>query len=229
MERKIKKDIIEWDVHNWSQALDFWTRYIDLDSGKKECLELGGRQGGLSLWLAMHGHTVICSDLDSPEKHALKLHSKYACSHLIEYEAIDATKIPYENKFDLVVFKSILGGISRGGNHTLKQETIDNIYKSLKPSGKLLFAENLEASSVHKFLRKKFIRWGDDWNYLKYSEMTDLFHSFESVKFQTVGFFGAFGRTEIQRNLFGKVDSLLKPLLPAQKRYIVFGIAEKGK
>jgi len=26
-------------------------------------LELGGRQGGLSLWLALKGKTVVCSDL----------------------------------------------------------------------------------------------------------------------------------------------------------------------
>src|SRR5690606_19856240 len=111
----------------------FWTRNIDLNSSAKECLELGGRQGGLSLWLAVNGHHVICSDLDSPEAHASKLHSKYELNNRITYQAIDATEIPYENKFDLVVFKSILGGISRGGNDQRKQETIDQIYKALKP------------------------------------------------------------------------------------------------
>ena len=228
MEQKLKKDIIEWDVHNWSQALDFWTAHVDLNTGKMECLELGGRQGGLSLWLASKGHKVVCSDLDSPEEYASKLHSKYPFADLIKYEAIDATRIPYENQFDLVVFKSILGGISRGGNHPRKQESVDQIYKALKPSGKLLFAETLEASSLHKYHRKKFIKWADDWNYLKYSDLAHLFHEFENVKFQTVGFFGAFGRSEGQRNFLGKIDSLLKPFLPKQKRYIVFVIAEKG-
>ena len=227
MKKKLIEDIIEWDVKNWSKSLKFWSKNIDVKSNHNTCLELGGRRGGLSLWLAINGNNVICSDLESPELSASKLHEKYSCSDKIEYCSINATNIPFENKFDIVIFKSILRGISGNGKNELKQKTIDEIHKSLKHSGKLLFAENLESSLLHKTLRKNFINWGSRWNYLKFEEIDTLFKSFENTKYKTVGFFGAFGRTEKQRKLLSIIDSIISPIIPKSKRYIVYGIAEK--
>ena len=106
--------------------------------------------------------------MESPQEFASNLHKKYGDENRIIYQTIDATRIPYENKFDIVTFKSILGGISRNGNNKLKKITLDEIHKSLKPKGKLLFSENLEASLIHKFFRKRFGKWGTEWNFLKY-------------------------------------------------------------
>ncbi len=227
MKDELVRDIIEWDVSSWSKALFFWQQQVDLVSNQYTCLELGGRGGGLSLWLALNRHHVICSDLKSPKKNASEIHNKYNCSKFIEYQGIDATAIPFKNKFDIVVFKSILGGVSANGNNELKKKTIEEIYKSLKPSGRLLFAENLEASKLHKTLRTKYNKWGSQWNYLKYDEIKYLFESFENVNYKTIGFFGTFGRTERQRKFLCIIDFLIKPLIPQKNRYIVFGIATK--
>ena len=199
-DKSFVSDSVEWDVHNWSKALNFWEENVELDNKKLTCLELGSRRGGLSLWLAMKGNHVVCSDINSPEPMASILHKKYSLPGKIEYEAIDATKIPYENHFDIVVFKSILGGISRNGNLDLNKVVVDEIYKSLKPGGVLLFAENLVASRIHQFFRKKVTQWGY-WNYLQLHDVDELFDKFESVHFETAGFLGAFGSVEWQRKL----------------------------
>jgi SAM-dependent methyltransferase len=227
MEKELLEDIIEWDIINWSKALKYWKSKIDIVSKNYYCLELGGRKGGPSLWLALNGNNVICSDLESPDEIASVLHKKYQCEDVITYEAIDATNIPYQDHFDIVIFKSILGGISRNGKDKLKAKTIFEIHKSMKPGGKLLFAENLESSFLHKFLRKQFVKWGDEWNYLKYADIDNLFSSFTSVKFITVGFFGAFGRTERQRQFLGRADNIFEKVVPQSSRYIVIGVAEK--
>ena len=227
MSKQLIEDIIEWDVKNWSRSLRFWANFIELKDGGKNCLELGGRRGGLSLWLAINGHKVICSDVESPELEASKKHVKYSCIQNVRYESINATDIPYENKFDIVVFKSILGGISGNGRDELKQKAIFEIHKSLKPNGKLLFAENLESSVIHKMLRRNFISWGDRWNYLKFQEIDSLFSIFGNVQYETTGFFGAFGRSERQRRLLSHFDSVIKPIIPKSKRYVVFGVAVK--
>ncbi len=120
-----------------------------------------------------------------------------------------------------------MGGVSSDNKDALKKAVIDEIYKSLKPNGKLLFAENLEASKLHKFLRKKFIKWGSRWNYLKYDEIESIFSSFDIVDYKTVGFLGAFGRTEKQRQFLGKIDSIFDKFIPEHNRYIVYGVAEK--
>lgn len=221
------KDIITWDIVNWSKALDYWTKNVNLKEKNLRCLELGGRNGGLSLWLALNENSVLCSDLESPEKFAFELHKKYKCNTRINYQSIDATKIPFDNYFDIITFKSILGGISRNNENELKKKTIDEIYKALKPGGKLLFAENIEASFIHKFFRHKFVNWGSEWNYLKYNEIESLFSSYKSIKYTTVGFWGAFGRNETQRIILGYFDKIFEKLVPISMRYVTIGIAEK--
>lgn len=218
---------VEWDVINWSKALTFWENNVILDNKNLLCLELGGRRGGLSLWLAIKGNRVICSDFESPKQVASGIHNQYSFSGSIEYLRVDATQIPFENHFDVIVFKSILGGISRNDN-SLKQGVINEVYKSLKPGGKLLFAENLVASGVHQFFRKKLTKWGSYWNYLQLEEVTGLFKEYDSVTYSTAGFLGAFGRLEAQRNLLGRLDTLIfDKVVKDTMKYIVFGVATK--
>jgi SAM-dependent methyltransferase len=226
-EQILIKDIVEWDVENWKKALNFWGEKVSIFQGGLSCLELGAGRGGLSLWLALHGNDVICSDLISPKKHACELHQKYYLPGNITYEAIDATNIPYRDEFDIVIFKSILGGISRNHKDELKRKVIGEIYKALKPGGRLLFAENLSSSCFHRLFRKLFVRWGREWNYLKYGEISEMLSDFTHVDFFTTGFLGAWGRTERQRAFLAKLDNKILCVVPESKRYIVIGIAEK--
>lgn len=129
MEKELLKDIINWDIVNWSKAINYWEKNLDFKA-KPIGLELGAREGGLSLWLAMNGCTMICSDLESPEKSAFEVHKKYPCNNLIKYAAIDATNIGYKDYFDVIAFKSILGGIGRNDSIDLKQQTINEIHKA---------------------------------------------------------------------------------------------------
>jgi SAM-dependent methyltransferase len=170
MTKEITKDIIQWDVTSWSKALQYWDQNIDWNKIENG-LELGGREGGLALWLSLKGKTVVCSDLEGVKETAEPLHVRHNVTSLISYQDIDATNIPYENHFDVIVFKSIIGGIGRNNNIAIQQHVFDQIYKALKPGGKLLFAENLIASPLHQRLRKKFVNWGNSWRYVSLDEM----------------------------------------------------------
>lgn len=218
-------DIFEWDVVNWSKSINYFDSY--LSTTNNICIELGANKGGLSLWLASKGNNVICSDLYSPALNASKIHNKYECSNKISYEAIDATNIPYKDYyFDIVVFKSILGGISLNNDELLKK-TIEEIYKVLKPGGKLFFSENLKATYFHMFSRNYFLKRKVAWNYLDIKKIDSLFSSFKQINYFTTGFLGTFGRTENQRKILGKIDRMIEPLIPKSWRYIVIGVAEK--
>ncbi len=227
-DERLLSDIIHWDVKNWSQAVKFWDRQIDWTQ-VHTCLELGGREGGLALWMALKGKSVVCSDLADVERTAKEYHRKYQLDSAIQYQDIDATQIPYENQFDIIAFKSVLGGIGRNDNKRAQQAAIDQIHKALKPGGKLLFAENLTASGFHKFIRRKFVRWGESWRYVTLSEMAEFLKAFSNVEIRTTGVLGAFGRTERQRHLFAGIDqAVLNRVTPARWKYIVYGIAQKG-
>lgn len=219
-------DFIIWDIYNWSETIKFWEKRINLNDHPFKCLELGCNQGGLSLWLATKGHEVTCSDLQSPEEMAFAYHSSFGIEN-IRYETINATNIPYQNFFDIIIFKSMLGAASRGGKDENKKIIIKNIHKALKPGGRLLFAENLVASGIHRFFRSRFVKWGQDWNYIKYRDVDELFSPFQEVEYVTAGFLGTFGRNEMQRRFFSQIDKLIIPIIPGKFRYILFGIAKK--
>ena len=227
MKNQLISDIIQWDINSWSEALNYWDKNVNW-SNIHNGLELGGREGGLSLWLALKGINTVCSDLHNVKESAAPLHQKYNVSTLITYEDIDATKIPYENHFDVIVFKSIIGGIGRNNNIEMQKKTFKEIYKALKPGGKLLFAENLTASPIHQQLRRRFVRWGGEWRYVTISEMKIFLKDFSRYEIKTTGFLSVFGRTENQRKLFSVVDKiLLNHVSPDSWKYIIYGVAEK--
>jgi SAM-dependent methyltransferase len=227
MSIQLTNAILQWDVNAWNVALKFWDNKIDWSSIKIG-LELGGREGGLSLWAAKKGKQMICSDLENVKHIAEPLHAKYNVTHFIKYEAIDATQIPYENHFDLIVFKSIVGGIGANNNFTKQQEVFEAIYKALKPGGQLVFAENLVASPLHQKLRKRFIEWGKDWRYISVQETKTFLKPFTNFEIHTTGVIGTFGRNEAQRTFLSKLDQLLiNHITPESWKYIVYGIAKK--
>jgi SAM-dependent methyltransferase len=223
----LMKDCIEWDVYNWSKAFRYWENHMEF-SEKLNCLDIGGRNGGLSLWLALQGCRVICSDLEGPSEKAFTLHKKWDVDKLIHYEKIDATKIPYTNQFDIIAFKSVLGGVGSYNNYEAQKTMISQIYLALKPGGYLLYAENLTSSVLHQFLRRKVNHWGERWRYVSVDEIEELMSCFKSNVYDTKGFLGAFGRSEFQRKLFGKIDTFISDwLFTKEMKYIIFGIAQK--
>lgn len=225
MERYLRKDVIGWDTENWVRAIPFWENNGQPNHETNKCLELGAHGGGLSLWLALNKNKVVCSNINQPDENTRKIHCKYNCQSNISYEAIDATSIPYFNHFDVIVFKSILGGIKGQEIEDAKVKVINEIHKSLKPGGKLLFAENLDASIFHKILRYWF--GTKSWSYLKLKDVEAIFSSFDKVTYTTVGFFGCMGVNERQRVLLGKLDCFIDQIFPKASRYIIIGVATK--
>jgi SAM-dependent methyltransferase len=220
-------DFVEWDVRNWSAALDFWTANSTQNLANCSALEIGTNYGGLSLWLAKQGARVVCSDVGGVRKEAVERHQKSGVSHLIEYREIDAKNIPYTEQFDVIVFKSVLGA-PEIGDKARQAKALKEVHKALKKGGELFFAENLIASPAHMFFRRKMIKWGAAWRYVTIEEMREFLSPFSEIKFQTNGFAGAFGRNEKQRNLLGRFDQILfDRLMPDSWKYIIAGVARK--
>jgi SAM-dependent methyltransferase len=223
-------DFVEWDVRNWAVALDFWKTHSSQGLSGRSVLEVGCGYGGLTLWLVSQGAKVVCSDVNGPLERAVNKHRAKGISHLVQYQAIDATNIPYTEQFDVVLFKSILGGIGQPhpGSKELQAKAILEMHKALKKGGELFFAENLTASPLHKFLRRRFIKWGNTWRYPTLEEMQEFLSPFSEINYTTIGFAGTFGRTERQRNILGRADRMLiDRVVPVKWKYIIAGVARK--
>lgn len=217
--------VIEWDVENWSGALDHWSANTDLAVDRGRALEIGARNGGLSLWLAAKGWQVICSDVSAPKETVKQLHATYGMADNIAYITLDGCHLPFaDGSFDLVVFKSVLGALRTWENQL---RMCREIYRVLRPGGEVWFAENLRASMIHQAARKLFIPWTTYWRYLAIDDLTKLYSEFQTMSVETYGFSAAFGRTERQRRILGKIDRCLSPCIPSRWKYIAFGLAKK--
>lgn len=225
--RQLLNDIIQWDVASWRPALDCWDRCVENRAGL-QVLDVGARDGGLSLYFALKGFQVVCSDLGGPTPQALELHRKHGVADRVSYAAMNATAIGHrDGTFDIVCFKSVLGGIGWGDRYDTQAQAIREMHRVLKPGGCLLFAENLRASRLHSVLRRRFARWGKGWRYPTLGEMRTLLAPFSQVELNCCGFLAAFGHREWQRRLLHWVDVPLNPLIPADARYIAYGCARK--
>lgn len=226
-DRRFLTSLLDWDVSSWAFALRLWDRWLPVAEGWS-ALELGSRNGGLSLFLALKGATVVCSDIEMPTSRAVELHQEYGVSGRVSYRGIDASSIDVpDESFDVVCFKSMLGAVGRNDNYGAQQRAVCEMHRVLKPGGRLLFAENLQASPLHRYARRRFVSWGASWRYIAVGEVADLLRPFREAHLEFSGFAAAFGRSEWQRRLLHGVDVVLNPLMPAGCKYIVAGCAIK--
>jgi SAM-dependent methyltransferase len=221
-------DILGWDVVNWSQALAFWSARAQLPPSAS-CLELGcGNGSSLSLWLAMLGNSVVCSDVGGVPNKIRESHRRHGVAQRIEYADLDARALTYRERFDVIAFKSVLGGIVRGAPGPIAREVMLRLYTALKPGGVLLFAENLRSTPLHQLARSHLIGRKETWHYFSLREIEEMLGRFRSFELTTFGLLGCFGRSEAQRRLLGKLDrSVLDRLVPKTWHYVAAAIAYK--
>ena len=219
--------IFQWEVRSWSRALPLWERHLrGMANEHPRALALGERDGGLSLMLAEHGCSVVCSDLRGPTQRAKDLHSAYGWDECVTYASIDTLAIPKpDNSFDVVAFKSMIGALS---TKERQAQAIREMHRVLKPGGVLLFAENLHGTALHRWLRKRFVAWDAYWRYLDPEKDRDLFAVFTHLDDATTGLFANLGRSETQRDLIARLDGVLAPLVPRSQRTIWYGAAVKS-
>lgn len=216
------KDYFEWDKDNWSNSI----KYFEKNSSKKlthcKVLEIGSRSGLLGAAFLLCGSDVIISDiirsLDNDIEYKINNNSK------LNFEIIDATNIRYTNEFDIIILKSVLGGLSTKQNQL---KCIQQVHKALKNNGEFWVMENLKSSLIHKILRYFFVPWSNTWRYICPNEIEEMFSIFETTNYSSNGFLSVFGRNEKQRNFLSKLDNKIIKIFRSNKWHTNFFLVGK--
>lgn len=215
---------------NWSRVLDYWELHTKLINDQYTALEIGAGKGGLSYWVASKGFEVYCTDLQNPE-HCIKNQFKDKDSDIlkkIKYQSLDVLNFKCSEYYDLVFFKSVLGGLRSKHNINTTQTAIRNIHSALKMGGELWFAENIESSIFHQLLRKKFTKWSEWWNYSSKNDLIKELSIFSEINYVTIGVTGVFGRTKTQKEILSFLDkTFIENIVPPIWHYIIVGVAVK--
>lgn len=225
---RLMKDIAGWDVGTWARAISFWEETLADSDVPLRCLEVGAGPGGPSLWLALKGHRVLCSNWSAAKEQAAPLHERYGVLDRIDYADIDVTDIPFVETFDLIVFKSVIGGVLPSELAT-QERAIRSIHRALKPGGMLLFAENLRGDVLHRLARSIAYRIRRaSWRYPTLPELSRLLSVFSQHTITTTGVLAVFGVTEAQRAALARADARLwNSLARPSRRYVGYGVAIK--
>lgn len=226
MEKSRWSETVEWDIETWKRAFEFWELEINW-TGIERALEIGARKGGPSRWLAQKGIEVDCTDRKNTLSTAGAFQQLDKSNLKISFFDLDVLDLQEIEKYDLIICKSVLGGVGHHGQNQKISQAISNIHQALKPGGVFLFAENLESSPIHRVLRKKLVRWGEGWNYIPFSQLKVFFDDFSECKINTTGFLSTFGRSEKQRTILAKIDRFILPIIPQKWNYLGYGIAKK--
>jgi len=129
---------------------------------------------------------------------------------------------------DVIVVKSVLGSVRAVHGEDGLGSAGGNLRDMLVDGGAIWFAENLEASVVHRQLRERFVSWSERWHYFTLDELTAVLSvGFVGADVSTTGCLAAFGRTESQRGLLAAIDARLGSAVPTTARYVGYGVATR--
>lgn len=232
---ELTEQIIEWDVPNWSKALDFWQPYITelKNRGDVKVLSIGERNGGITLWLALQGFKVVCTDYEGITEKAREIHRKYNVSDLITYESLNIFEGKYpDSTFDLVICKSVLGGLKKvysdrkTRTFDAQKDAVTEVYRMLKKDGYLLGAENMKGSFIHHFIRKQMGRI-KGWRPFTVPEIREMLSAFSEYSLRFYGFLGVSGNSSMMNAMSRLLNTVVSPVIPESARYICFFAAKK--
>lgn len=233
MNTQLRQDIIEWDVLNWSHLIKLWQPVLDALPRGSKVLAIGERNGGLSLWMALQGFQVVCTDRQGPTQQAKDLHKKYGVDNKVIYRDFDLVNTKdFDTIYDVIIMKSVLGGVKEqygdaaSRTDATRQKAVDNIYKLLSPQGIFLSADNLQGNIFLRLI-KRLKNKQSGWYYFNIHELNDLCKQFSFVKVQSFGVIPSKFSVPILNKAAYIINSFLSQLLPPNNTYIAFTTARK--
>lgn len=172
-EDQLKRLTFDWKVASWNRLFTEVLSSLNDDLTEKTVLEVGANKGGLSLFFSLRGCKVVCSDV-RPDYVAVarRLHSAWIrrCAYL----ATDLRALPLRSGVvDLVVMKSVLGGVYASGGEEAVVAGLTEVHRVLRGGGSCLLLEQLEGDPLSRWLRSRVFP-SRQWHYFSTDEFLEM-------------------------------------------------------
>jgi ubiquinone/menaquinone biosynthesis C-methylase UbiE len=150
-------------------------------------LEAGAHEGGLSLFAVEAGGRAVCSDRQHAYSAAQTVLHRAWDVHP-QHVTADVCDLPFRsNSVDIVMLKSVLGGIIATGGALAAQSSFLSIHRVLRSGGAIVILEQLEGDPLSRRIRRTLFPHRH-WHYFTPPELLALLSSFrvQTVRHETV-------------------------------------------
>jgi hypothetical protein len=234
-ERALVEDCCGWNKKLWADALVFALSRLPERVDGMKVLEVGAsRYSSVAPIFRSQGADVICSYYGEQQEELERgrlgfVIQKYALS---EIPVVELDLNDFNGIYDIIIMKSVLGGVCRGDDYQRIRSVIDRLMDHVSEAGFIVSIDNGYISLFEK-LRKIRGAGQSKWTYLK---MERLRSSIANYQFQIRGFgllnFGAakfLFKRDLERvnDAIYKLDKVFLRVFESKERAVLATVIEK--
>ncbi len=187
--RPLIEDCCGWNRRTWADAVSFAVSGLPKDLHGKTVLEIGaGKYSSIAPVFAAMGAKVSCSYYKQP-RHEIEngilrfISKKYGIKgiDLLELDIHDFT-----GTYDIIVLKSVFGGICRGDDHEKMRMVVKGLVGHLSENGMIITIDNGYVGPFIKF-SKIFGAGKNSWSYFMQEDIKRCLDGYD-IKIRGFGF-----------------------------------------
>ncbi|MBV8912429.1 MAG: hypothetical protein JOZ05_05220 [Acetobacteraceae bacterium] len=235
--RALMEDCCGWNRKTWADALEFAVSHLPSDLNGKAVLEIGASPSStLAPLFSAMGANVVCScygprkaDVENGQLRTVCGRYGLRGARILEMDARDI-----DGKYDVIVMKSVLGGICRSNDYGAIRALISGMIDHLTESGRIITLDNGYLTPLES-LRRKVGTGGHTWTYIRKDRLHDALSGFHVTTrgFGLLNFMSAAPmlgtKFEVLNGLLHAADSVIARLVRLEGRAVLATVIARAQ
>ena len=234
--RALVEDCCGWNRKTWADAIEFAVSQFPERLDAKKVLEIGaGTYSSVSPIFSSKGAERVCSYYGQRQEDVQngQLQTVVQKYSLKKIPIIEQNIYNIEGKYDIIILKSVLGGICRYNDYAKISVIVDKLFvKNIREGGALLTLDN---GHVNLFERARRL-WGagkNEWTYFTQDKLISSLSGYQVIikgfGFLNVGAakFLLQGNYEFINDIIYNIDKVLIRLVTSHDRAVLSTIIRK--
>jgi hypothetical protein len=234
--RALVEDCCGWNRKTWADAVEFAVSQLPERLDGQKILEIGaGKHSSISPIFSGRGAELLCSYYHQQQEDVENGRLRFVIDKykLAKIPVAEVNINEVEGIYDIIVLKSVLGGVCRGDDYGRLRLIVDGLLaKNIREGGALLTFDNGYVK-LFKMLRRSWGAGRNDWTYFTRHGLISSLSGHE-VRIQGFGFlsvgaarFLLHGNFEFLNDIIYLVDKAILHLVKSDERAVLSTIIRK--